>query len=188
MHHHSRFRLLLVVPILALIGCTAVPGAASPTGSTPTETASAQASPSVPASLAAMPTATVVTTTRTLGDPHITLSPPGSVVPEISSDAAYKLCLNGVADCFPEPPTAIELARVTDTAYGTTSSAGKTTLTLTNTLVWAISWIGSSECVSSGGAPGPRPSAPPVQPLCDRVALVNATTGQYIFTVSYAHQ
>jgi hypothetical protein len=154
---------------------------------TPTASASAQAS-GLPASLRAMPTATAVTVARTLGDPHITLAPPGNIVPKISSDAAYELCLNGAAACFAEPPTTIELALVTDSAYGTTSSSGKLTLTLQNTLVWAISWIGSSQCQFVGGGPGPSPSTPAVQPLCDRVAFVNATTGQYIFSVSYAHQ
>ena len=74
------------------------------------------------------------------------------------------------------------------TAYGTTSSAGKDTLTLNHTLVWAISWIGSSQCPFPVGGAGPRPSAPEVQPLCDRVAFVNATNCDYIFSVSYAHQ
>jgi hypothetical protein len=77
---------------------------------------------------------------------------------------------------------------VTDTAYGTTSSAGVDTLTLKKTLVWAISWIGSSQCPTSGGGAGPRPTAPPAQPLCDSVTLVNARTGDFIFTVQYAHQ
>jgi hypothetical protein len=125
-------------------------------------------------------------------DPHrshdgLTLSPPGNAVPKVTGDAAYELCLTGVAACLPGRPTAIELALATDTAYGTVSSAGTLTLTLTNTLVWAISWIGSDECVFSGGGVGPRPSAPPTQPLCDQVALVNATTGDFIFSASEAH-
>jgi hypothetical protein len=178
------------VALLALIGCTALPGAASPTGSTPTATAVAQApaSSSPAASRAGIPAGTDLETTRTLGDPHITLSPPGSAVPAISSDAAYSLCLKGVAGCLPAPPTEIVLALLTDTAYGTVSSAGKVTLTLTNTLVWAISWIGSTQCVFSGGGVGPRPSAPPTQPLCDSITFVNATTGAFIFNVAYAHQ
>jgi hypothetical protein len=80
------------------------------------------------------------------------------------------------------------LARVTDTAYGTTSSPGVDTLTLNNTLVWAITWIGSSHCVFAGGGPGAQPSEPQVQPLCDRVVFVDATTGKFVYTVSYAHQ
>jgi hypothetical protein len=195
-HRHPSFGMLIIGPLLALIGCTAVPGAASPTGSTPTPTASAsaQALASVRASLAAVPAGTVLQVARTLGDPHITMSPPGSAVPAITSEAAYLLCLRGVAGCLPEPPTEIVLALVTDTAYGTTSSAGKTTLLLTNSLVWAISWIGSSQCVfSGGGAPGapgsaPPPSAPQTQPLCDSITFVNATTGAFIFNVAYGHQ
>ena len=86
------------------------------------------------------------------------------------------------------------LALVTDTAYGTTSPAGVDTLILKNTLVWAISWIGSSECVFSGGGAGgtpgsaPQPAAPQSQPLCDSISFVNATTGAFIYNVAYAHQ
>jgi hypothetical protein len=168
-----------------------VSGVPAPTPSVPTLSAQqptplATPTPTYPVS--SPPAATVVKTTRTLGDPNITLYPPGKAVPSISSDAAYRLCLNGVADCLPQPPTAIELALVTDTAYGTTSSAGVDTLTLKKTLVWAISWIGVSQCPTSGGGFGPQPTAPPVQPLCDRVAFVNARTGDFVFTVQYAHQ
>ena len=157
-----------------------------PTLSAPQPTPLATPTPS--AVVSSPPAATVVKSARTLGDPHITLYPPGKAVPSISSDSAYKLCLNGVADCLPQPPTAIELALATDAAFGTTSSAGVDTLTLKKTLVWAISWIGVSQCPTSGGGLGPRPTAPPVQPLCDRVAFVNASTGDFVFTVQYAHQ
>jgi hypothetical protein len=178
---------LLILPSLVLFGCVSGAGqAGSATGPGPTAAVSVP-----PASQAGVPAGTVLETTRTLGDPHITLSPPGSAVPTISSEAAYNLCLTGVADCFPESPTTIELAWVTDTAYGTTSSAGPDAMALDNTLVWAISWIGSSQCVFAGGGPAAQPSEPTqpsVQPLCDRVAFVDATTGKFVYTVSYAHQ
>jgi hypothetical protein len=181
MHRHSWLRLLIVVPLLALIGCTALPGAASPTGSTPTATAGAQA----PASLAAMPTATVVKTARTNRYQSITLSPPGDIVPAVSSDAAYKLCQTPVGDCFAEPPTAIELARMTQTAVGVDMSA------LTNVLVWVIGWYGVTDCTFVGGPPGsaPQPSAPPsAAPLCDHASYINATTGEFMFGTSNAHE
>jgi hypothetical protein len=132
--------------------------------------------------------ATIQSTVETLGDPHITLYPPGGTAPAISSGTAYQVCLTGVAACLPEPPTAITLARVTDTAYGTASPSGTVLLTLNKTLVWTISWIGSGQCVFSGGGTGPRPSAPTVQPLCDQFAFVDATNGKFIFTSSFAHQ
>ena len=132
--------------------------------------------------------ATVLLTVQTLGDPHITLYPPGSAVPAISSGTAYQVCSSGVGACLPEPPTAITLARMTDTAYGTVSPSGTVTLPLNKTLVWAISWIGSDQCVFSGGGTGARPSAPSVQPLCDHFAFVDATTGKFIFASSFAHR
>jgi hypothetical protein len=179
LHHHSWLRLLIVVPLLALIGCTALPGAASPTGSTPTATAGAQA----PASLAAMPTATVVKTARTNRYQSITLSPPGDVVPAVSSDAAYKVCQTPDGDCFTEPPTAIELARMTQTAVGMDLPA------LTNVLVWVIGWYGVTDCTFVGGPGGSAPAAPPsAAPLCDHASYINATTGEFMFGTSNAHE
>lgn len=185
MHHRSRLRLLIVVPLLALIGCTALPGAASPMGSTPTATAGAQAPASLPASLAAIPAATVLKTARTNRYQSITLSPPGDVVPAVSSDAAYKVCQTPDGDCFTEPPTAIELARMTQTAVGMDLPA------LTNVLVWVIGWYGVTDCTFVGGPPGsaPQPSAPPsVAPLCDHASYINATTGEFMFGTSNAHE
>ncbi|MEA2630064.1 MAG: hypothetical protein QOE66_283 [Chloroflexota bacterium] len=181
---HGR-AILVILPTLLVFGC--VSGDTQAGNSTgPVLTAPVSQPP--PPSQAGIPAGTVLETAQPLGDPHITMVPPGSPAPAISSDAAYELCLSGVADCLPEPPTAIKLARVTDTAYGTTSSPGVDTLTLNNTLVWAITWIGSSHCVFAGGGPGAQPSEPQVQPLCDRVVFVDATTGKFVYTVSYAHQ
>jgi hypothetical protein len=129
----------------------------------------------------------ILLTKRTLPDVNITLSPPGDVVPPISSDDAYKLCLSGVASCNPESPTAIELALLTDTAYGTVDSKGKLHLLEVNALVWAFSWLGTTDCPPAFGGAGPRPSRPPGQPLCDKVAFVDAHSGKFIFTVSYGH-
>jgi hypothetical protein len=185
------FALLAFGPALALAGCVGGPGTGgSATGAVPP--AATVSSP--PASQASIPAGTALKAARTLGDPNITISPPGGAVPAISSEAAYQLCLKGVAGCLPEQPTEIVLALVTDTAYGTTSPAGVNTLILKNTLVWAISWIGSSQCVFSGGGAGgppgstPQPSAPQSQPLCDSISFVNATTGAFIYNVAYAHQ
>ncbi len=175
---------LLILPAVLLFGCVSGAGQA---GTTIAPGPTAAASPP-PASEPGVPAGTLLETAETLGNAHITMSPPGDAVPAISSDAAYQLCLTGVAACLHEIPTAIQLARVTDTAYGTTSSAGVDTLTLNNTLVWAISWIGSSQCVFAGGGPGVRPSEPTVQPLCDRFAFVDATTGKFVFSASFGHQ
>jgi hypothetical protein len=189
--HREWVALLALGAALALAGCVGGPAAGgSATAAVPP---AATVSPP-PASQAGIPAGTTLKVARTLGDPHITMSPPGIAKPAISSDAAYQLCLKGVAGCLPEPPTEIVLALVTDTAYGTTSSAGVDTQNLKNTLVWAISWLGSSQCVFSGGGAGgpagsmPPPSAPQSQPLCDSITFVNATTGAFIYNVAYAHQ
>lgn len=182
--------LLALGAALALAGCVGGPAAGGSTTAAGPPTATVSPSPG---SNAGVPTGTTLKVARTLGDPHITISPPGGAVPAISSAAAYQLCLQGVAGCLPEPPTEIVLALVTDTAYGTTS-AGVDTQILKNTLVWAISWLGSSQCVFSGGGAGgpqgsiPPPSATQSQPLCDSITFVNATTGTFIYNVAYAHQ
>lgn len=195
---HRRWSVLgglgIAVALAGCVGGSAAGGSAAGVAS-PSPVASPSSVASTPAgSQAGIPAGTTLKVARTLGDPHITLSPPGTAKPVISSAAAYELCLTGVAGCLPGPPTEIVLALVTDTAYGTTSSAGVVTPILKNTLVWAISWLGSSDCVFSGGGAGgppgstPSPSAPPSQPLCDSITFVNATTGAYVYNVAYAHQ
>lgn len=185
-----RVTALAAVAAVALAGC--VGGSAPP--SSPGSSAPSSSAVALPASPSGIPQGSVLTATRTLGDPRITLAPPGGVVPAVSSGAAYQLCLKGVAGCLPGPPTEIVLALLTDTGYGTTSSGGVDTLPLKDTLVWAISWIGSTGCVFSGGGAAGPPGATPQQtvaqsqPLCDSISFVNATTGAFIYNVAYAHQ
>jgi hypothetical protein len=203
---YQSMAVMALVFVSTLAACVAGPSSAGSATSAepPADTASAGAVttptpvapvPTFPVSLTDIPAGTVLMTTRTLGDPHITISPPGSATPAITSKAAFELCIKGVAGCLPEPPTEILLALLTDTAYGTTSSAGADAFPLKNTLVWAISWIGSSQCAFSGGGPAgppgslPTPAAPPTSPaLCDSITFVNATTGAFIYNVAYAHQ
>jgi hypothetical protein len=126
----------------------------------------------------------------------ITLFPPGDAVPSISSDAAYALCLKGVADCDRASPTAINLALATDIHSGELDANGKLHLTLDKTLVWAISWLGNATCFHGGGAPTletppPSPSSPPTptaSPQCDKIAFIDAKSGRFYFTESAGHQ
>ena len=135
-----------------------------------------------------------------MSDTGITLSPPGNAVPTISSDAAYTVCLTGAAACGPGSPTAIQLALATDTGSGELDSSGTLQLTLNNTLVWAISWLGIP-CPPNNGVPAigggglvsvtPSPSGssnadPTVGPLC--VAFVDARSGTFYFTETGPHQ
>ncbi len=142
--------------------------------------ASIQGSPPLPAS--SLPQGSILLVERVIADSSITLSPPGNIVPPISSDAAYKLCLTGVADCDPGNPTNIELALITDPGSNMVTK---------DMLVWAISWLGITCPPHSGGVvitPSNAPVATPGQSLCDKVAFVDARSGNFIFTVSYGHQ
>lgn len=142
--------------------------------------ASIQGSPPLQAS--SLPQGSILLVERVIADSSITLSPPGDVVPPISSDAAYKLCLTGVADCDPGNPTNIQLALITDPGSNMVQK---------DTLVWAISWPGITCPPHSGPVvvtPSNAPVATPGQSLCDKVAFVDARSGNFIFTVSYGHQ
>ena len=162
---------------------TASSPAAGASGPGPTADAPSAVGSVPPPSTAGIPAATVVKTARTNRYQSITLSPPGDVVPAVSSDAAYKVCQTPVGDCFPEPPTAIELALMTETAVGVDMSAR------TNVLVWVIGWYGVTDCTFAGGPGGSAPAAPPsATPLCDHASYINATTGEFIFATSNAHE
>jgi len=129
------------------------------------------------------PAGTRVTVAFTIPESGITLSPPGDAVPATSSDAAYELCLTpGGASCQPSPPTSIQLALITDTSSG---------LVKPGTLVWAMSWLGVTTCVFSGGGPGlpgsQAPVATPGQPLCDAYTFVDAHSGKFIFGYAGPH-
>ena len=128
-------------------------------------------------------------------DTGITLTPPGDLVPSISSDAAYATCLTGVADCAASSPTAIQLALATDTGSGQLDANGNLQLTLNKTLVWAISWRGISCPPHSGGpalhtsmSSGSGTPAATAQALCDEVAFIDAGSGKFYFTTTGPHQ
>ena len=90
-------------------------------------------------------------------------------------------------------PTAIQLALPTDTGSGHLDSSGKLILLMDNRPVWAISWLGIQCPPRTGGPPVlPSPSSTntPVattQPICDRVAFVDALSGAFIFTYTSPH-
>lgn len=128
--------------------------------------------------------AQVLSVTRTYSSAGITLAPPNGRAPSVTAAAAYDLCRSGVADCPDGQPTNAELASMTDSSYGTQTN-GTLQRTLTDTLVWALSWRNITCPRSSGGAfvPGAsRPSAPAVSTICDEVAFVDATSGAFLIT------
>jgi hypothetical protein len=130
------------------------------------------------------PNGSALLTVRTFPNEGITLSPPGSYAPAISSDAAYALCLNNVAACDESSPTMVELALLTDTGSNFAPPG---------TLVWAITWLGVT-CHGSRGGPVVTPSTPPSESpvatatqLCDETAFVDAHSGAFLFTDTHPH-
>lgn len=126
-------------------------------------------------------------------DSGITLSPPGTLDPAVSHDAAYELCMNGVADCDPGQPSSIQLALASDSGSGQLDTSGNLVPLMDDTLVWAISWLGISCPPGSGGpavTPSPDGNAPAasIQPLCDKIAFVDASSGKFIFTYLTGHE
>jgi hypothetical protein len=128
------------------------------------------------------PHGTTLTGAFTIPGTGITLSPPGDVVPTISSDDAYELCLTPAgADCNPSLPTSIQLVLITDT---------NSTLVKAGTLVWAMGWLGVN-CSSGSGAPANpgnhSPVATPGQSLCDAYNFIDAHSGKFIFGYQGPH-
>jgi hypothetical protein len=117
--------------------------------------------------------------------------PPATAKAAISDRDAYALCLKGAADCDPSTPTEISLALVTDPGFETTDASGKSLASLSNTLVWTIRWNGIACPPSAGGAhtlATPTLATPEIPPLCDKFALVDATSGAFIYSYVYPHE
>jgi hypothetical protein len=116
----------------------------------------------------------------TVGDTGLTLAPPGDRGNvRLSGLDAYARCLGG-ASCAGGSPTAIELAVAIDPGTNLIPPGG--------TVVWAIEWLDIVCPPSRGGGPviGPQPpAAPPGR--CDEIALVDATTGVFLFTQTAPH-
>ena len=134
---------------------------------------------------------------RTYRTASITLAPPKVPVASVPATVAYDLCRSGVAACADGQPTSAELASMTDTSYGTTQADGTFNQTLNDTLVWAFSWRNITCPPNSGGAfvpgntgpsgtaPVPRssePSGTAATTICDEVAFVDATSGEFLIT------
>ena len=171
---------LLAVAALAIPGCTGAIGADLGSGS-PAPLAASPPSGSPSGSDVLAPVAVAVA--RTLPNTMVTLAPPASATPNVSSEAAYALCLNGVAACGAGLPSGTELASVTDLAWGGTSSTGSPNPGLHGVLAWVMTWTGQV-CPVFGGL-GPRPSGALSRGPCTRTAIVDAKTGAFIYAVDY---
>jgi hypothetical protein len=117
----------------------------------------------------------------------VVLSPPGQSVAVVASADAFKLCSTGVADCDSSTPNEIDLAIADDPNFGTAGADGSIKRRLDRTLVWAIVWR-AIDCPRGGGAltgatRAPEQSGPP--PHCDKIAIVDAKTGAFVYTLLY---
>ena len=126
------------------------------------------------------PSGTARTVAWTVGDTNLTLAPPGGRGNmRLSSLDAYQRCLGG-ASCASGSPTAIELAVAIDPGTNIIPPEG--------TLVWAIEWLDIVCPPSRGGGPVVGPAPPPADPgRCDEIALVDASTGVFLFTQTAPH-
>lgn len=123
---------------------------------------------------------------------NIVLAPPGTSSAKVTSTDAYRLCSTGVADCDPSTPTEIDLALATDPDFGPANAAGTVSPRLKNTVVWAVMWRGIV-CPSGGGGKTlatqqPTPAASAAASLCDKFALIDATTGEFVYSYLYPHE
>lgn len=112
----------------------------------------------------------------TVADTGLTLAPPGDRASvRLSSLDAYQRCIGGQASCGDGSPTAIELALAVDPGTNLIARAG--------TVVWAIEWL-DVPCPRGGGGGLVVGSGPPeASPgRCDEIAVVDANTGDFLFT------
>jgi hypothetical protein len=152
--------------LLTLLGaCVAAPGASGP----PT-----------------IGTVTTLQAERTIPDAGITMSPPSTLTAAIQANDALAVCTSKAASC-PSGTATAELVIATDDSSGTADAAGKITLVMNHRLVWALSWS-DVQCAHSGPAPLPGGSVGPRFSACDVTAFVDANTGAFIYTLSYAHR
>ncbi len=120
-------------------------------------------------------------------DSRVVLEPPGLVNAAVESNAAYALCQSGVADCEPGAPTEIDLALVSDPDFATTDAKGAAKPRLKDTLVWVMVWR-SFTCPPAQGPGNDRPQGSADETLCDKVALVDASTGEFVYSYLFPHE
>jgi hypothetical protein len=116
----------------------------------------------------------------------VQLDPPGPTLqPVLSAAAAYGLCATANnAECETSPGPTITFALATSDIGGQVQADGSVKSRLTRTPAWILYWSGIT-CyrVSGGGlAPGQDQSATSGPKPCTKVAVIDATTGTYLYT------
>jgi hypothetical protein len=132
---------------------------------------------------------TVLTLETALPRIGLTLYPPGVATANVDAQAAFALCRSGVAECPDSSPVGAQLALATDPGPAQLDSTGKLNPLMNRRLVWALTWDAVT-CHSSGGpvvltasgSPGPSVRA---DRSCNVIAFVDASTGDYLYTVTY---
>jgi hypothetical protein len=120
-----------------------------------------------------------LTKTITYSGTGITLAPPNGRAAMISSAKAFAACSDN--PCPTSAAPTIYLASATTDSMGKIQPDGSAQPTIVNRLAYAMIWI-DVPCSRSGGTPVPAGStAPsPVKYKCLAVALIDATTGQFL--------
>lgn len=120
---------------------------------------------------------------RSYSDGGITLAAPQSAASKIDVVSAYRLCTSGVADCPGSVPSFAELALVSDSQYGQIDTAGGVSHSISARLSWVFTW----QSIACAQRLGPRaPAGAPTTSPCDWLVMIDATSGEYLYTYSGA--
>ena len=116
----------------------------------------------------------------------VQLDPPGSSVePVVSATAAYNTCATaGNARCDQDHAPTITFALATSEVGGSLRTDGSVKRRLNATPAWILYWSGLS-CYPVSGGPamaGQDPAATEGPKPCTKVAVIDATTGAYLWT------
>ena len=119
-------------------------------------------------------------------DADVQLDPPGAdVQPTFSATAAYNTCATAAnARCDEDHAPTITFALATSEVGGRVQADGSVKRRLNATPAWILYWSGLS-CYPVSGGPlkvGEDPAATEGPKPCTKVAVIDATTGQYLWT------
>jgi hypothetical protein len=110
----------------------------------------------------------------------VTVTPPGTITPKVSWQAAYDTCTAGKSVCLNGVDPTITLALATSTAAGTAQSDGSMTPLMKDTLVYVMTWT-NEPCTRKGGPPAPSGAATPTPLPCTLLAFVDANSGAALY-------
>jgi hypothetical protein len=116
----------------------------------------------------------------------VRLDPPGPTLqPALGAAAAYGLCATADnAECETNPGPTIIFALATSDIGGRVRADGSVQSRLTHTPAWILYWSGIACYPVSGGGlrPGQDQNATEGPQPCTKVAVIDATSGDYVYT------